>query len=288
MKSPLRNEIIKVVFVPHNFMNIKDKDHPCFGGMAGSSTVTFYAATTKGTPVLTKDEQEFFEHEFGLPEGSLGVNVKTDNFWKGQTNNFNSVTIPKTGLILDLNKVEDYIKYKILLSHKNVIANGLTVQQAMKSGYQYQFTMVSEKALQKEETESANAAYEAFEKLRNMYNNANTLNYVLSKITGQTYSFDSKIESLRAGIIREIQNNAPKVVELFKKDNLDKYVTLFVAERMGIIISRDGVYYEAATGKPLTSNKDIGEGATAKSLAKPENEKVYSELINSIKEKDNE
>lgn len=286
MKSPLRNETVKVMFVPRTFMGIKDKSHPCFGGMADNATYTFYGATTRGEQVLNDDEREFFEKHFGLEEGALGVNRVKDNFWTGHTTNFNSVTIPKTGLVLDLSKVEDYLKYKILMSNKNVVANGLTVRQAQNSGYTYQFTMISEKAIEKEETENANVAYEAFNKIRDLYNSTNTLNYILSKITGQTYSLDTKIDALRAGIMKEVQENPRRVLDIANKKNIDKYVNLFIAEKYGILQSRDGIYYVAATGKPLTSKKDVGEGATAESLDKPDNQTIYLEIVNAIKEKE--
>lgn len=277
--SPLRNETIKVMFVPHPFLGITDKNHALYGGRASGASYTFYASLSNGQ-ILTDDEAKYFEKYFGLDEGAMSVARINDNYWKKTEGVVNSVTLTgKQTTTLNLNKPEDYLKYKILLSNKNKVANGLTVKQAIETGIPYSYTMVSSRTLQDYEEKASTSIYEAFNILRDYYNSAETLNYVLSEIRHQQLPANTNISILRSEITKAITDNAQKVLDVFKDKDLKIKTYIHNALNEGFLLLRDNVYYVSSTGQPVSENGKKGINATIDFLNNKDNQKLLSQIM---------
>jgi hypothetical protein len=124
----LTNKIVTVKYLPRQG-SITDPKHVMYGGLAERSTITLTVPRLKsGTlkNVLTDAEKDYLEHILGLEVGALNVYNKLNNFWENTTEGgVSSVRLSKYDTRLDLSDPIDYIKYKILLANKDIVAPDL-------------------------------------------------------------------------------------------------------------------------------------------------------------------
>jgi hypothetical protein len=102
---------------------VKDPKHVAYFMMPGTSIELTVPRTRMGSlvQVLTEEEQRLLESPkyLNLPEGTLSPYRREDNYWERTST---KVVIPERGLELDLSNPMDYIRYKIALVNKDLIA----------------------------------------------------------------------------------------------------------------------------------------------------------------------
>ena len=109
--SCLKNEKVTIKFVPREGGLVNDPKHILYGGLGVNSKRRFVVPVLQsGTyvNVLTNSEKDYLEYVMGLPENSMSVYPKKDNFWSNR-----GITLTKEKYTLDLSDPDDYIKYKI-------------------------------------------------------------------------------------------------------------------------------------------------------------------------------
>ena len=132
MINPLRKEIITVKFIPQQGM-ISDPKHVLYGGLSERSFIHVTVPKLRSgvfVNVLTDSEKEYLEAALGLESGAMNVYNKVDNFWSNATEGgMSGVRLGKIDTRLDLSDPMDYIRYKILLANKDIVAPDLQTLQ---------------------------------------------------------------------------------------------------------------------------------------------------------------
>jgi hypothetical protein len=160
-------------------------------------------------PLLTEEEQRWFEGKMGLEKGSLAFNNKDKSFWKDFR-----VTLDKKGKLLDLSDYEDALAYRVLLKTNNV-ANSKDAINVL----QHQFYMVTE-----EEENDASA------KISDRYEQASSLFSKISKsdkkmmnilrLMGKTVVSGANTQWLKSELVKIIEQKAKVPGQL----NMDDFI----------------------------------------------------------------
>lgn len=115
---------------------ITNPKHVLYGGMAENAVRVFGVPKLSSgsyVNVLTNQEKTCIEEALGLEVNALSIYKKQDNFW----DNFN-VRLTKQDTVLNLSRPEDYLKYKVLLANKNIIASSIQeLEDHPKASYQF-------------------------------------------------------------------------------------------------------------------------------------------------------
>jgi hypothetical protein len=174
---------------------------------------------------LTEEEKKFFESrvaDLNLKPGDFSPHKK-DNFWSTFR-----VSIPKEGLVLNLEILSDYLKDRFLLAQKHCIApdwnsrNDKATYKYVRSSQIQEMEEVNKKADQKMK------AYEMFGKIQN---NMEKMKSIL-RISGRTVSEDSTSDFLKAEIGKLIDNEIENF--LFITTDKDFNVKVFLNDALRI------------------------------------------------------
>lgn len=266
----LRNERVKVKFIPNENGGITDKHHPYYGGKVdGAFTFLTVPMLKNGTLVnpLTKNEKEFLEDAMQLDYGALSIYKKDNNYWE----NF-MVRLGKNDTVLDLSNPQDYIKYKVLLANKETVAPSMiSLEEHPKATYQY--VIISESEVVTENSNKTTTKMKCYEEFGRLRDDKNSLRSVISTLTGRLVDINTKIEFLRDKVVDLIDTNPKKFLEAVTDPLLAAKVTIMraVEER---VISRRGDYYYY-DGQPLCgSNESPTISIAAKYLSQPKNQEL--------------
>lgn len=160
-------------------------------------------------PILTEQEQRWFEEKMGLSSGSLAFNNKEKSYWKDF-----KITLDKKGKLLDLSDLEDNLAYRVL-KVSNSVANSKDAINVL----QHTFYMVTEE----EENEADN-------KLSDRYEEASKLFSVVSKsdkkmrnvlrLLGKTVPVEASNKWLKAELVKIIEQKAKILGQL----NMDDFI----------------------------------------------------------------
>ena len=162
----LRNERIIVKHVPKETGLVKDPKHILYGGMAENAVRWLTVPKLSSgafVNVLTNSEKAYLEEIMGLEYNALSIYNKVDNFWDNY-----QVRLTKQDNILNLADPEDYIKYKVLLANKDIIAPSLQVLEDHPKAT-YQFVIIGENdesKASKKKLSSTMQAYTEFGKIQ--------------------------------------------------------------------------------------------------------------------------
>lgn len=253
MESYLENKKVAVKIVKKYRTGFnKDSD----GSTMYTGCKQIYQAPTNSNdrlvPILTEDEQRWFESKMGLSEGSLAFNNKDKSFWKDFR-----VTLDKKGKILDLSDYEDFLSYKVLLA-TNTVANSEDSINVL----QHQFYMVTE-----DEEQDANA------KLSDRYEEASGLFAKISKsdkkmanilrLMGKVVTVEANNKWLKAELVKIIEQKAKVSGQLNMDDfiktasdkQLDVKVFILDAIEIGDIVV-EGTTYKLRAGDVIGHDFD--------------------------------
>lgn len=273
----LRNEIIEVRFIPQAG-KINDPKHVMFGGLGENSKVIISVPRLRsGTfvNVLTNEEKAFLEYELGLEVGALSVHNKTNNFWSNTTEGgISKVILHKRDNRLNLADPEDFIKYKILLANKDLIAPDLqTLQDKPKATYR--FVLVSDSETSMAAKSSINIKHQAWMEFGKISNNADVLKTVLEMITAKPVSKNTKLDYLQTEVGKCLEGDTKTFLQVVRDPLLTNKILIKKAVECGLISKKSDFYYLKSDKSPLCeSGEDSTLTVAAKFLNAPKNQEM--------------
>lgn len=274
----LTKERVIVRHIPKYSDKITNPRHVFYGGMAENAVRTFVVPKlTSGTyvNVLTNSEKEFLENYMQLEPNALSVHKKEHNFWSDSNpEGVNKVTLKRQDTFLDLSEPVDYIKYKILLSNKDLICPSLE-EYERKPKATYQFVIIKEGDETKAAKTSMNYMMEAYKEYGKVEDKIDFLKVIVESLDNRPVSDTTKIEFLQAKMNEYIQADAKKFLKIIKDEYLPTKVLIRRAINAGVITRRGNFLYLRSDGKPLCNdNEDPTLEVAAKYLNQPKHQSI--------------
>lgn len=277
----LRNERIIVRHINKETGIVRDPRHILYGGMAENAVRWFTVprlASGIFVNVLTKAEKDYLEEVMGLEYNALSIYNKTDNFWENY-----SVRLTKQDNIFNLSVPDDYIKYKVLLANKDLIAPSMQVLEDRPKAT-YQFVIVQENedlAMTSKRVNSTMAAYMEFGKLQDNYD---ALKTIIETIEGKPIARTSKIEFLQDKVNKIIQSDSKTFIKVAKDPMLPTKILIKKAIDAGLISNRGNMLYLKSDGTPLCNdNEEPTINYAAKYLNMPKHQDLKFSLEAKLK-----
>lgn len=273
----LRNEKIRVKYIPKATNMVQDPKHVLYGGLADKATIEYVVPILRSNGafvnVLTNDEKKFLENYMGLEEDALSIHRKKDNFWASY-----SVKLTKDGVVLDLTDPNDYIKYKVLRANSDYIAESLQTLED-KPRTTYRFVMVTEDSENKKSLEKLNNNSKAYMLLGQYQDDLDTLKTILETMDGRPCSDRIKKEGLLSKLQEHISRDAKMFVHFASDEMLPFKVLLRKSVLNNLIYKKGDYYYLAKDGSPLCeAGEDPTINATVRYLANPKNQQLLFSL----------
>lgn len=278
----LRNERVIVKHVPKETGIVRDPKHILYGGMAeGAVRWLTVPRLTSGmyVNVLTNAEKACLEEVMGLEYNALSIYNKVDNFWDNY-----QVRLTKQDNFLNLADPDDYIKYKVLLANKDLIAPSLQdLEDHPKATYQ--FVIIHENEESQASKKKMNATMQAYMEFGKIQENADILRTIIETIDGRPTSKNSKIEFLQEKVGKLIQADARLFVRVVTDPLLSTKVLIKKAIEGGLISNRGGMLYLKADDTPLCGdNEEPTLNIAAKYLNMPKHQDLKFSLEAKLKE----
>lgn len=278
----LRNERVIVKHVPKETGIVRDPKHILYGGMAeGAVRWLTVPRLTSGMymNVLTNAEKAYLEDIMGLEYNALSIYNKVDNFWDNY-----QVRLNKQDNFINLADPNDYIKYKVLLANKDLIAPSLQdLEDHPKATYQ--FVIIHENEESQASKKKMNATMQAYMEFGKIQENVDILRTIIETIDGRPTSKNSKIEFLQEKVGKLIQADARLFVRVATDPLLSTKVLIKKAIEGGLISNRGGMLYLKADGTPLcVDNEEPTLNIAAKYLNMPKNQELLFSLQAKLKE----
>ena len=265
----LRNERVIVRFVPRPTAMVQNPKHILFGGMADTATRSFVVPRLSSTGmfknVLTDNEKNYLEKVMGLEYNALSVYRKNDNFWDDSNpHGIGRVTLHKQDNYLDLSSPEDYIKYKILLANKDVIAGSMQEMEDRPKAT-YPFVIISENAEAKMNNSRADVIMQCYEEFGSIRDDADTLKVVIELLEGRPMAPKVKLDFLKSKVTEYIQSKPKLFLATVKDELLPAKVLIKKALEAGVIGKKNDTYYLRQDGSPLC---EMNEESTLNNAAR--------------------
>lgn len=280
--SCLRNERIIVKHVPKETGIVRDPKHILYGGMAeGAVRWLTVPKLTSGTyvNVLTNAEKQYLEEIMGLEYNALSIYNKVDNFW----DNFH-VRLTKQDNIFNLKDPDDYIKYKVLLANKDIIAPSLQELEDHPKAT-YQFVVIRENEESTASKKKLTATMKAYMEFGKIQDNADMLKMIIETIDGRPVSKNSKIEFLQDKVGKIIQADAKLFLKISMDPLLETKILIKKSVEEGLISNRGGMFYLRSDGTPLCGNNEEPTlNTAAKYLNLPKNQDLLFSLQAKLKQ----
>lgn len=278
----LRNERVIVKHVPKETGIVRDPKHILYGGMAeGAVRWLTVPRLTSGVyvNVLTNAEKACLEEVMGLEYNALSIYNKVDNFWDNY-----QVRLTKQDNFLNLADPDDYIKYKVLLANKDLIAPSLQdLEDHPKATYQ--FVIIHENEESQASKKKMNATMQAYMEFGKIQENTDILRTIIETIDGRPTSKNSKVEFLQEKVGKLIQADAKLFVRVATDPLLSTKVLIKKAIEGGLISNRGGMLYLKADGTPLCGdNEEPTLNIAARFLNLPKNQDLKFSLEAKLKE----
>lgn len=278
----LKNERVIVKHVPKETGIVRDPKHILYGGMAeGAVRWLTVPRLTSGmyVNVLTNAEKACLEEVMGLEYNALSIYNKVDNFWDNY-----QVRLTKQDNFLNLADPDDYIKYKVLLANKDLIAPSLQdLEDHPKATYQ--FVIIHENEESQASKKKMNATMQAYMEFGKIQENADILRTIIETIDGRPTSKNSKVEFLQEKVGKLIQADAKLFVRVATDPLLSTKVLIKKAIEGGLISNRGGMLYLKADGTPLCGdNEEPTLNIAARFLNLPKNQELLFSLQAKLKE----
>lgn len=279
----LRKERVIVKHVPKETGMVRDPKHILYGGMA-ENAVRWFTVPRLGSGayvnVLTNSEKAYLEEIMGLEYNALSIYNKQDNYW----DNF-QVRLTKQDNYLDLSDPEDYIRYKVLLANKDMIAPSLQeLEDHPKATYQFVIVHeTDETSVSKKKLSYTMQAYMTFGKIQD---DADKLRVIIEIIEGKPVAKTSKLEFLQEKVGKLIQADSKLFVKITTDKLLDTKVLLKKAIEAGIVSNRGNMLYLKSDGSPLCGDgEDPTLNIAAAYLNLPKNQELKFSIEAKVKDK---
>lgn len=280
----LEDRIVTVQFIPQN-NKFNDPHHVLYGGMAERSTFTVTVPKLRsGTfkNVLTDAEKDFLEAAMGLEVGALNVYNKHDNFWSNSTEGgISKVRLNKDGNRLNLADPVDYIKYKILLANKDLIASSMQELRDRPKAT-YRFVLVSDNDVNTDARAKMSTKMKCYTEYGKIENKADVLKTVIETITGKPLAANTKLDFLQTKAGELIESDARIFLSVVQDKLLDTKVLIQKCIDAGLISKKANYLYLRSDNTPLCEG---GEEPVLSVAAKYLNDPKRQELKLSLEAK---
>lgn len=274
----LRNERIVVRHIPKEKLGITNPKHVLYGGMAENAARTFVVPRlTSGlfVNVLTDTEKAFLEDLMGLEYNALSIYKKKDNFWSDNNPyGISRVRLTKQDNYFDLSDPEDFIRYKILLANKDIIAPSLqALQDSPKATYQ--FVIISEGEENKKIKDSMSNTMKCYKEYGKVETDADTLRVIIESIEGRPLTSQTKLEFLQTRINSLIQADSKLFLKVITDPLLQTKVLIKKSIEAGIISNKGNHLYLRSDNTPLCEhNEEPTLNIAAKFLNNPKHQDI--------------
>lgn len=291
-KSPLinclRNERVIVRHINKQKGKVTDPKHVLYGGMAEGAKKTYVVPMLRSgllADVLTKQEKDYLEYVLGLQPNAMSIYNKENNFWStANPNGISSVTLDKQDNYLDLSNPVDYIKYKILLANKDLIAASPTILQDMPRAT-YEYVIISDNETNKMDRLEMSTKMKCYKEFGKIEDNADILKLVIETVEGRPISGKTKLEVLQTKINSIIQSNGKLFLKVVDDPYLSTKVLINKAIDAGIIARRGTYLYMRDSGDPLCGNDEEPTfNIAAKYLSEPKHQDLKFSIEAKLKE----
>lgn len=278
----LRNERIIIRHVPKESGIVRDPKHILYGGMAEGAVRWFTVPKLQSgayVNVLTNSEKPFLEDIMGLEYNALSIYNKTDNYWDNI-----QVRLTKQDNFLNLADPDDYIKYKVLLANKDMIAPSLQdLEDHPKATYQ--FVIIHENEEVNSSKKKMNATMQSYMEFGKIQDKADVLKTIIETIDGRPVAKNTKIEFLQEKVGKLIQADAKLFLRIATDPLLSTKVLIKKAIEGGLISNRGGMLYLKSDGTPLCEdNEEPTINIAAKYLNLPKHQELKFSLEAKLKE----
>lgn len=274
----LRNEKVIVRFVPRPYMNIQNTKHVLYGGLAEGATVTFVVprlSTGMYKNILTDNEKTFLERAMGLEYNALSIYRKKDNFWDDSNDSgIGKVTLHKGDNYLDLSVPEDYIKYKILLSNKDLVAPSLhELQDRPKATYR--FVIISEDAESKIASSKMNVTMQCYKEYGKIEDDEDTMRVLLELLEGRPVANKVKKDYLQSKMNEHIQAKPKFFLSAIKDPLLQYKVLIKKGVEAGLIGKKNDCYFLRSDNSALCEmNEESTLNNAARFISSPKRQEL--------------
>lgn len=283
----LKNERVVVRYILKNKGRYEDPKSPLKGGLAETSKITIVVPRLRSGAlknILTDVEKSFIEDYLGLERDALSVYRRENNYWMSSTPNcVNSVVLTKRDTILNLNDINDFIKYKILLANDDIICPKLSdLEDRPKATYR--FVLVNEAQEAKAVGTKANAKYEGYVAYGKYKDNPSVLRTVIELMEGKKVAHDTKLEHLQSMVTNMLENDLKRFISIIKDDLLEYKALIKEGIHCGVILNRNGLHYFKEDSTPLSEEfEEPRLNNAAKFLAAPANQELKDKIEYLIK-----
>lgn len=278
----LRNEQVIVRHLPREGGTITNPKHLLYGGMAEGASRTFVVPRLRsGTfvNVLTNQEKKYLEEVMGLDPNTLSSLRKNNNYWETA-----QVRLLKQDNVLDLSSPEDYIRYKILLANKDLIAPSLQALQDDPKAT-YQFVIIAEGEENKKAKDNMSNVMKCYKEYGKVEDDAYTLRVIIESIDGRPTSPTSNLEFLQTKINDLIQADSKLFLRVITDPYLSTKVLIKKAVERGVISNRDNHFYLREDNTPLCeANEESTLSTAAKYLNSPKHQDVLFAIQAKVKD----
>ena len=282
----LRNEKVIVRYIPRQSRMVTNPKHILYGGMAENAKRTFVVPRlTSGryVNVLTDEEKDFLEDIMGLEVNSMSIYNKVNNFWDDSNDTgISKVTLLKQDNYLDLSDPEDYIRYKILLANKDLIAPSMKVLEDFPKAT-YQFVIISEGDEAKAAKKGMTTIMQCYTMYGKLEDDTDALRVIIETLTGVTIHPNTKKEFLQAKINELIQGNSKMFLKVASDPLLQTKVLIKKSIEAGLIAHRGNQYYIKSGNVPMCEDGEPTLNVAAQWLNLPKNQDTKFSLEAKLK-----
>jgi hypothetical protein len=287
--SPLRNERVTVRYIPKiDGIWGNNPKHVLAGGMAETATRTFVVPRLQSgafVNVLTDKEKAFLENFMGLEYNALSIYKKIDNFWDdGNDIGISRVRLTKQDNYFNLSNPEDYIKYKILLANKDVIAPSLKVLRDSPKA-SYQFVIIEEGEENKAARSNMTTTMACYKEFGKVEDDKDILKTIIETIDARPLSAKTNIEFLQTKANELIQRDSRLFLSVITDPLLKTKVLINKSIEAGLISKRGNHLYLRESNQPLCEDgEDPTLNIAARYLNSPKRQEIKFMLEAKLKQ----
>ena len=284
----LRNEKVIVRFIARARGMITDPRHILYGNMAAGSKwkITTPLLRSGGyVDVLTKDEKRFLEYKLNLEPNALSVHNRINNFWSdANEHGIGKIELIKGDNPFDLSNPIDYIKYKVLLNNKDMIAPSMQALQDRPKAT-YRFVIINEGDSVKAANTKVTLKAQAYMEFGKINENKEKMRVIIETIDGRPTASDSKLEYLQGKIGELIEANTKMFLQVVKDPLLDNKVLIKKGIEAGVISNRGNYLYLRDGNVPLCENgQEPTFNIAAKYLSLPKHQELKFSIEAKVKQ----
>lgn len=283
----LRNERVIVRHIKRATNLVSNPNHVLYGGMAENAVdilVVPLLSSGMYVNILTDNEKACLEDVMQLEYNALSIYKKEDNFWDSSSDvGISKVRLTRHDTYLDLSNPEDYIRYKILLANKDIVAPSLqALQDTPKASYKY--VLIVEGEEDKVADRAMSATMRCYKEFGKIEDDRDTLRVIVETLDSRPTAPNVKLEFLRNKVNQLIQSDSKMFLKIITDPLLQTKVLIKKAVEEGVISKRGDYLYLRSDNSPLCEmNEEPTLSIAAKYLSNPKHQEIKFQIEAKLK-----